>query len=148
MPGDQGALPCSRCAAQLHPQARRGETLLCTRTMQWVPPRTVISRITAFPASPGSGERKPSKARKKFLVALKKIMQIFRQMLTYLKLEKQIAYSTPNRRSLRCSLLAKGQARDAPATRQNLQHHFQPACTATSVAVTYMKPVTAKNEYI
>lgn len=29
-----------------------------------------------------------------------------------------------------------------------LQHHFQPARTATLVAVTYMKRVTAKNEYI
>lgn len=103
-------LPCSRCAAQLHPQARRGEPVLCTRTMQWVPLPTVIGRVTASPTSPGCGERKPCNACKKFLVAMNKIMQIFRQMLTYLKPEKQIAYSTPNRRRLLCSLLATQKA--------------------------------------
>lgn len=59
------------------------------------------------PTSPSCGERKPSDAPKKLLVALKKIMQIFRKMLTYLKPEEQIAYLTLNRRRLLCSLLTR-----------------------------------------
>lgn len=141
-------------ALLLHQSTKAPKMVLCIGTMQQVPLHPSICRITAFPTSPGCGERKPCNAPKKFLVALKKIMQVFRQMLTSLKPEEQTALSHAEQEetALFPAPQTKRPSQDKAELHgqcgRSLQCHFHPACTATSVAVTYMKCGTAKKEYI